>query len=144
MWPCVWPPVCACVWQPTPKTADVTVTKIAGYVRVRVVMNRWFFRIFGNHSFYATATLLNIWISMQRPVWRKHSKLIHPLPLEAVANNYRHEYHHGCGLWTLVVIIDCRNEGAWYCISSRYLKLVFSKETSLSRITPALRTLVIW
>ena len=25
-----------CVWQPTPKTADVTVTKIAGYVRVRI------------------------------------------------------------------------------------------------------------
>ena len=28
--------VCACVWQPTPRTADVTVTKIAGYVRVRL------------------------------------------------------------------------------------------------------------
>ena len=35
-----------CVWQPTPKTADVTVTKIAGYVRVRILMNRRFFRIF--------------------------------------------------------------------------------------------------
>ena len=34
MWPCV------CVWQPTPKTADVNVTKIAGYVRVRILMNR--------------------------------------------------------------------------------------------------------
>ena len=32
MWPCV--------WQLTPKTADVTVTKIAGYVRVRILMNR--------------------------------------------------------------------------------------------------------
>ena len=32
MWPCV--------WQPTPKTADVTVTKIAGYVRVRIFMNQ--------------------------------------------------------------------------------------------------------
>ena len=32
MWPCV--------WQPTPKTADVTVTKIAGYVRVRIPTNR--------------------------------------------------------------------------------------------------------
>ena len=32
--------VCACVWQPTPRTADVTVTKIAGYVRVRILMNR--------------------------------------------------------------------------------------------------------
>ena len=36
MWPCV----CACVWQSTPRTADVTVTNIAGYVRVRIVMNR--------------------------------------------------------------------------------------------------------
>ena len=27
-------------WQPTPKTADVTVIKIAGYVRVRILMNR--------------------------------------------------------------------------------------------------------
>ena len=56
MWPCVW----LCVWQPTPKTADVTVTKIAGYDRVRLLMNRRFFRIFGIHSFYATSTLLNI------------------------------------------------------------------------------------
>ncbi len=32
--------VCPCVWQPTPKTADVTVTNIAGYVRVRILMNR--------------------------------------------------------------------------------------------------------
>ena len=39
---CVWP----CVWQPTPKTADVTVTKIAGYVRVRILMNRLFFLVF--------------------------------------------------------------------------------------------------
>ena len=27
-------------WQSTPRTADVTVTKIAGYVRVRILMNR--------------------------------------------------------------------------------------------------------
>ena len=32
--------VCACVWQPTHRTADVKVTKIAGYVRVRILMNR--------------------------------------------------------------------------------------------------------
>ena len=51
MWPCV--------WQPNPRMADVTVTKIAGYVRVRILMNRRFFRIFGIHTFYATATLLN-------------------------------------------------------------------------------------
>ena len=30
--------VCVTVWQPTPKTADVT--NIAGYVRVRILMNR--------------------------------------------------------------------------------------------------------
>ena len=47
------------MWQLTSTTADVTVTKIAGYVRVRILMNRRFFRIFGIHSFYATATLLN-------------------------------------------------------------------------------------
>ena len=28
------------VWQLTPRTADVTVTKIAGYVRVRILMHR--------------------------------------------------------------------------------------------------------
>ena len=27
-------------WQRTPTTADVTVTKIAGYVRVRILVNR--------------------------------------------------------------------------------------------------------
>ena len=37
---CVWLAVCVCVWQPTPRTADFTVTKIAGYVRVRILMNR--------------------------------------------------------------------------------------------------------
>ena len=113
IWPYVWP----CVWQPTPKTADVTVTRIAGYVRVCILMNRWFFpRIFGIHSCYATATLLNIWICMQ---WtgaadggcgggqcdvnipgisprRSRSK--------AVANNYRQEYHYACGHGTLVAI----------------------------------------
>ena len=30
----------ACVCKSTPKTADVIVTKIAGYVRVRIPMNR--------------------------------------------------------------------------------------------------------
>ena len=33
-------------WQPTPTTADVTVTQIAGYVRVRILMNRLFFSYF--------------------------------------------------------------------------------------------------
>ena len=61
-----WPYGRLAVWQPTTRTADVTVTKFAGYVRVRILMNRWFFsRIFGIHTFYATATLLNIWICMQ-------------------------------------------------------------------------------
>ena len=36
----VCPCVRVCVWQPTPKTAGVTVTKIAGYVSVRILMNR--------------------------------------------------------------------------------------------------------
>ena len=48
------------MWKSTPTTADVTVTKIAGYVHVRILMNQWFFRIFGIHTFYATATLLNM------------------------------------------------------------------------------------
>ncbi len=65
MWPSGRLAVCPCVWQPTPKTADVTVTKIAGYVRVPILMIRWFFSYFGIHSFYATATLLNILICMQ-------------------------------------------------------------------------------
>ena len=30
----------SCFWQPTPRTADVTVSKIAGYVRVGILMNR--------------------------------------------------------------------------------------------------------
>ena len=36
----VWPSGRVAIWQPTPTTADVTVTKIAGYVRVRIIMNR--------------------------------------------------------------------------------------------------------
>ena len=50
--------VCATVWQSTPRTADVTVTKIAGYIRVLILMNRWFFRIFGIHTFYACGSLM--------------------------------------------------------------------------------------
>ena len=38
--------VCVCVWQTTPRTAEITVTKIAGYVRVRILMNRRFFFVF--------------------------------------------------------------------------------------------------
>ena len=39
-----------CVCKSTPRTADVT--EIAGYVRVRILMNRcFFFRIFAIHSF---------------------------------------------------------------------------------------------
>ena len=37
-----------CVWQLTPRTA--------GYVRIRILTNRWFFRIFGIHSLYVSAT----------------------------------------------------------------------------------------
>ena len=36
----MWVVVCACVWQPTHETAAFTVTKIVGYVRVRILMNR--------------------------------------------------------------------------------------------------------
>ena len=32
--------VAVCVWQPTPKMADITVTKIAAYVRVRILTNQ--------------------------------------------------------------------------------------------------------
>ena len=37
----------------------------ANDVAVRILMNRWFFHIFGIHTLNATATLLNIWICMQ-------------------------------------------------------------------------------
>ena len=68
-------------------------------------------------SFYATVTLLNIWICIQ---WTdaadggcKGGKCDVNIPSsslrgsrsKAVANDYRHEYHHGCGLWTLVHVI---------------------------------------
>ena len=114
------------VWQPTPTTVDVTVTKIAGYVRVRILMNRWFFHIFGIHTFYARATLLNIWICMQwtdaadcgwgggldfapmhaiRSVGQCDINIPSLSPRgrrsKAIANDYR----HGCGLWTLVYLI---------------------------------------
>ena len=52
-----------CVWDPTPRTADVTVTKIAGYVRARILMNRWFF--FRILAFIIFTLMLNIWICMQ-------------------------------------------------------------------------------
>ncbi len=49
----MWLAVCVCVWKSTPRMADVTVTKIAGYVRVRILMNRCFFsRIFGIHTLH--------------------------------------------------------------------------------------------
>ena len=53
--------VAMCMWKPTPITADVPFTKIAGYVRVRILMNLGdFFRIFYIHTFSTTANLLNI------------------------------------------------------------------------------------
>ena len=66
-----------------------------------------FFRIFGIHSFYATATLLNIWIYMQ---WTDAADSgCGGGRSKAVANDYRHEYHHRCGLWTLVFITSHRH-----------------------------------
>ena len=49
---CVCACVRACVWKSTPRTADVTVTKIAGYVRVRILMNRGFFSNFWHSEFF--------------------------------------------------------------------------------------------
>ena len=56
-----------CVWQPTPRTADVTVTKIAGYMFASAFswIGDFFLSNFAINAFYATATLLNIWICMQ-------------------------------------------------------------------------------
>ena len=39
-----------CMWQPTPRAADVTFTKIAGYVHVRIPMNQCFFSSYFWHS----------------------------------------------------------------------------------------------
>ena len=61
MWPCV--------WKPNPRTADVTSTKIAGYVRVRILMNRDFFIFLAFIVFYATATLLNMSLSPAMNMW---------------------------------------------------------------------------
>ena len=96
-----------CVWQPTPKTADVTVTKMSGYVRVRILMNWGFFRIFGIHSFYATATLLNMSLSPAMNMWLTDAAdggCADGLDFapnrvsrsKVVANDCRHQ--HGCGL----------------------------------------------
>ena len=118
-----------CVWQPSPKTADVT--KIAGYVHVCILMNLWFFRVFGIDSFDATATLLNMSLSRAMNMWLidaadggyggglefapthaircvsqcdVNSPSLSPRGSrsKAVANDYRHDYQHECGLWTLV------------------------------------------
>ena len=76
-----------------------------------------FFRIFGIHSFYATATLLNIWICVQwtdaadggcgRGQCDVNIPSLSPRGTrsKAVANDYRHECHHGCGLWTQVYLM---------------------------------------
>ena len=67
------------MWQPTPKTADVTVTKIGD-----------FFRIFGIDSFYATCDeLMQLTVVVGADRGRRSN---------AIANDYRQEYHHGCGL----------------------------------------------
>ena len=50
--------------------AEVTVTKIAGYVRVRILMNRWFFRIFGIHIFQVMANLVNLVYDSLQPSQR--------------------------------------------------------------------------
>ena len=57
------------MWRPTPKTTDVTVTEIAGYVRVCILMNGDFFFVFWHHRFYATATLLNMSLSPAMNMW---------------------------------------------------------------------------
>ena len=116
--------------QPTPKTADVTVTKIADLLCSRLHSHESVH--FGIHSFYATATLLNMSLSPAMNMWltdgvdggcgggldfapmhalRSVGQCDVNIPSssprgsrsKAVANDYRPEYQHGCGLWTL----DC-------------------------------------
>ena len=89
-------------------------------------MNRGFFRIFRIHSFYTTATLLNMSLSPAMNMWLTDAadggrgggldfapmhairsvglcdiNIPSLLPREsrskAIANDYRHEYQHGCG-----------------------------------------------
>ena len=115
MWPCLWPCVRVCSnrllkWLMSPSPISQVMFASA------ILMNQWFFHIFGIHSFYATVTLLNIWICMQWtdaadggcgggqcdvniPSLSPRGSLS-----KAVANDYRQEYHHGWGLWTLVYI----------------------------------------
>ena len=72
---CVWPCVCACVWQPTPRTADVT--KIPGYVRIRILVNQWFFSYFWHSYFlryghfveYMNMHAMNMWLTDASGRW---------------------------------------------------------------------------
>ena len=60
------------MWQPTPRTTDVTVTKIADhFVRVRVLMNRRFVFVFlafiflryGHFVEYMNMHAINMWVT---------------------------------------------------------------------------------
>ena len=46
MWLADWQSGRLAVWQTTPRTSDVTVTKIAGCVLVRILVNRLFVFVF--------------------------------------------------------------------------------------------------
>ena len=122
MWPCV--------WQQTPKTANVTVAKIAVYVRVRIINIRWFFSYLVIYSCYATATLLNMSLSHVMNMWLTDAAdggcggELDFAPMHAIrcvgqcdvnsqslsprgsrSKTVANDYRHGCGLWTLVGLI---------------------------------------
>ena len=78
----------------------------------------FFLHIFDIHSFCATATLLNNYVNKPMHAIRCVGQCDANIPSlspsgsrsKAVANDYRHEYQHGCGLWPLVILIVCDRE----------------------------------
>ena len=77
-----------CVWQPTPRTADVTVTKTGGYVCARILMTRWFssyfwhsyFLRYGHFVEYMNMHAMNMWLTdwCKRPVIVGADWTLHP------------------------------------------------------------------
>ena len=138
----VWP----CVWQRTLKTADVTVTNIASYVRVLILMNRWFFPYLW-HSWFSR---YGHFVEYVTKPCKDHCDVNVPSisprgsRSKAVADDYRHEYQRGCGHWTLIILIlgMCRlqttcDHSVSFSVASSFFACVKRSNTG----TPDRRTL---
>ena len=89
------------IWESTSRTAAVTVTKIAGYVRVRILMNRSLFRIF---SLMVSECRVKMWRSKTGKSGASSVKLCSIRPTTEAFTENVHRCHLQVAIWKAALL----------------------------------------